>query len=102
MSEIIEATYKLLDDLENSEVIKKLTYYKQEALKNPEVLNLVKNIKEEKSQEEKVKLKKQLYEHDDYKNYMDAYNTLFYIVLKINRQYKKYTNTKGFHIDKLD
>lgn len=101
MSEIIEATYKLLDDLENSEVIKKLTYYKQEVLKNTEVLNLVKSIKEENLQEEKVKLKKQLYEHDDYKNYMDAYNDLFYIVLKINRQYKKYTNTKEFHIDKL-
>ena len=29
MSEIIEKTYKLLDTLDNSEVIKKLTQYKK-------------------------------------------------------------------------
>ena len=37
MSEIIEKTYKLLDTLDNSEVIKKLTQYKQKiSLDKPE------------------------------------------------------------------
>jgi len=94
MSEIIEKTYKLLDTLDNSEVIKKLTQYKQKISLDKEVLSLVKRINDENNPEEKVKLRKKLYSNNDYKNYMEAYNELFYIVLKINKKYAEYTNTK--------
>ena len=94
MSEIIEKTYKLLDTLDNSEVIKKLTQYKQKISQDEEVLSLVKRINEEDNHTKKVELKKELYQNKDYKNYMDAYNELFYIVLKINKKYAEYTNTK--------
>ena len=30
----------------------------------------------------------------NYKNYIDSYNELNYIVLKINNKFKEYTNTK--------
>lgn len=95
MSEIIEKTYKLLDALDNSEVIKKLTYYKSRLTQDEAVLSLVKKIKEENNPEIKIELRKKLYNNDDYKNYMEAYNELSFIVLKINKQYAKYTNTKG-------
>ena len=94
MSEIIEKTYKLLDTLDNSEVIKKLTYNKEKIAHNDKILSLVKKINKETNLEEKIKLKKELYSIDNYKNYIDAYNELFYIVLKINNKYKEYTNTK--------
>ena len=94
MSEIIEKTYKLLDTLDNSEVIKKLTQYKQKISQDEEVLSLVKRINEEDNHTKKVELKKELYQNKDSKNYMDAYNELFYIVLKINKKYAEYTNTK--------
>ena len=94
MSEIIEKTYKLLDTLDNSEVIKKLTKYKKIISLDKEVLSLVKKINNEDNLETKIELKKQLYNNENYKNYMDAYNELFYIVLKINKKYKEYTNTK--------
>ena len=42
--EIIEKTYKLLDTLDNSEVIKKLTKYKKILIQDEEVLSLVKKI----------------------------------------------------------
>ena len=58
MSEIIEKTYKLLDALDNSEVIKKLTYYKQKLEQDEEVLSLVKKINNEDNPEIKVELKK--------------------------------------------
>ena len=94
MSEIIEKTYKLLDTLDNSEVIKKLTKYKEIIKQDEEVLSLVKRINNEDNPEIKVELKKKLYSNIAYKNYIDAYNELFYIVLKINKKYAEYTNTK--------
>ncbi len=94
MSEIIEKTYQLLDALDNSEVIKKLTYYKQKLEQDEEVLSLVKKINNEMDSNKKIELRKQLYNNNDYKNYMDSYNELNYIVLKINNQFSKYTNTK--------
>ena len=94
MSEIIEKTYKLLDTLDNSEVIKKLTKYKEVIKQDEEVLSLVKKINNEDNPEIKVELKKKLYSNIAYKNYIDAYNELFYIVLKINKKYAEYTNTK--------
>ena len=94
MSEIIEKTYKLLDTLDNSEVIKKLTYYKQKLEQDEEVLSLVKRINNEIDSNKKIELRKIIYNNDNYKNYMDAYNELNYIVLKINKKFSEYTNTK--------
>ena len=94
MSEIIEKTYKLLDTLDNSEVIKKLTQYKEKLKQDEAVLSLVKKINSVDNPEIKVELKKKLYSNIAYKNYIDAYNELFYIVLKINKKYAEYTNTK--------
>ena len=94
MSEIIEKTYKLLDTLDNSEVIKKLTKYKNIIEQDEEVLSLVKRINNEENPEVKIKLRKKLYSNPDYQNYMDAYNELNYIVLKINKKFAEYTNTK--------
>lgn len=95
MSEIIEKTYKLLDTLNNSEVIKKLTKYKKILMQDEEVLSLVKIINNESDLTKKVELKKELYKNSNYQKYMEAYNDLFLIVLKINKRYAKYTNTKG-------
>ena len=94
MSEIIEKTYKILDTLDNSELIKNLTYYKEKLLSNKEVLSLVKKINKENNNKTKLTLKKKLYDIEEYKHYMDSYNELYYIVLKINKKYSEYTNTK--------
>ena len=94
MSEIIKATYKLLDTLDNSEVIKKLAKYKKILEQDEEVLSLVKKINKEIDNSKKVELKQKLYNNHDYKNYIDAYNELNYIILKINKKFNEYTNTK--------
>jgi len=94
MSEIINATYKLLDTLDNSEVIKKITQYKKVLEQDKDVLSLVKKINNELDNSKKIELRKQLYNNDNYKNYMKYYNELYYIILKINQKYKQYTNTK--------
>jgi cell fate (sporulation/competence/biofilm development) regulator YlbF (YheA/YmcA/DUF963 family) len=94
MSEIIEKTYKLLDVLDNSEVIKKITKYKKLLQQDKEVLSLIKKINNENNITLKIELKKELYNNINYKEYMNAYNELNYIVLKINKGFAKYTNTK--------
>lgn len=94
MSEIIEKTYKLLDTLDNSEVIKKLTQYKEKLQQNKEVLSLVKKINNEENPKMKIALRKKLYSIDDYQKYMESYNELNLIVMKINKKFMEYTNTK--------
>ena len=94
MSEIIEKTYKLLDTLDNSEVIKKITQYKEKLKQDEAVLSLVKQYNNEEDTTKKIYIKKQLYNNENYKKYMEAYNELNYIVLKINNKYAEYTNTK--------
>ena len=94
MSEIIEKTYKLLDTLDNSEVIKKLTQYKKIIEQDEAVLSLVKKINNEQNPNTKIELRKKLYSNSNYQNYMESYNELNLIVMKINKKYKEYTNTK--------
>lgn len=94
MSEIIEKTYKLLDVLDNSEVIKKLTKYKEKLQQDEEVLSLVKKINNEDNSEIKIALRKKLYSNSDYQKYMESYNELNLIIMKINKKFMEYTNTK--------
>ena len=94
MSEIIEKTYKLLDALDNSEVIKKLTQYKEKIQQDEEGLSLVKKINNEHNPETKIALRKKLYSNSDYQKYMESYNELNLIVMKINKKLMEYTNTK--------
>lgn len=94
MSEIIEKTYNLLDVLDNSELIKNLTYYKNKLSKNKEILSLVKLYNKETNPDKLINLKKELYKNEDYYNYQKYYNELYLIILKINKKYSEYTNTK--------
>lgn len=94
MGEIIEATYKFLDNLDKTDLIKNLTYYKQKLEKNSNILSLVSRYNKESDLNKKILLKKKLFKNSDYQNYMLYYNKLSFIILTINKQYAKYTNTK--------
>lgn len=94
MGEIIEATYKFLDNLDKTDLIKNLTYYKQKLEKNSNILSLVSRYNKESELNKKILLKKELFKNSDYQNYMLYYNKLSFIILTINKQYAKYTNTK--------
>lgn len=94
MSEVIEKTYKLLDTLDNSSLIKNLTKYKNKLLSNKEILSKIKKIQKESNNKELISLRKELYDNNDYKMYMKYYQELSFIILKINKKYAEYTNTK--------
>ena len=95
MSQIIEKTYELLDTLENSNLIKTLTTSKEKLLKDKYLLSLINTYNIETENEKKIKLKQELYSNKVYKDYIDSYNELSYIILKINNKFKEYTNTKN-------
>ena len=93
MSEIIMATYNLIDTLDKSNLIKKLTKYKEKLMNNQELLKEIESIKQETNTDLIIKKRQSLYKNNDYKIYMKYYNELSLIILRINKQYKKYTNT---------
>lgn len=97
MSEITMATYNFLDDLDNSDIIKNLTKYKNKLLKNKELLQTIKDIQNETNEAKLINKRKAIYEENDYKMYMKYYNELSMIILKINNQYKKYTKDHTCH-----
>ena len=94
MSAIIDKTYNLLDTLDKSTLIKNLTKYKNNLLNNPDILSKIQDIKKETNEKNIISKRKELYQNKDYKMYMKYYNELYYIVLKINKQYHSYTTTK--------
>lgn len=95
MNKIIEKTYELIDALDNSDIIKKMIYYKNKVVSNEEVINLVNKYNDTKDDNELITIKKELYSNQDYKNYIDYYNQLHNIVLKINYQYKKIISSRS-------
>ena len=63
MGEIIEATYKFLDNLDKTDLIKNLTYYKQKLEKNSNILSLVSRYNKESDLNKKILLKKELFKN---------------------------------------
>ena len=93
MSDIIIKTYELLDAIESSKMIKRMTISKTRLLKNDNLLSLIKQYQNEENIHKKIAIKKLIFLDKDYQNYIKSYNELALIVLKINNKYKEYTNT---------
>ncbi len=94
MHDIIVKTYELLDALDDSEMMRNLVYYRDRLLMNKRVMSLVKQGQESKYDYEKIKVKKELYEQDDYRNYMDNYNRLADIIREFNYRIRQITDSK--------
>lgn len=97
MNEIMEKTYVLIDELDKSDIIKDITFYKERIMNNDKIRELV--SKGNNTDDEYIirEIKQKLYTYDDYKNYMDNYNKLMYIVMDINNRLNKLINNKSCH-----
>ncbi len=95
MSEIVEATYRFLDNMDKSNLIKNLTKYKTKLLNNKDILSKINNLKKETENNIIISKRKEIYGSTDYTNYMKYYNELSLIVMRINKKYKEYTNTRS-------
>lgn len=97
MNKIINKTIKFLNILDNSDLIKDLTYYKEQIEKDDELLKLISVGNNTNNEEELLEIKRKLYNTALYKKYMESYNELFYIVLKINNKYSEFLNERSCH-----
>lgn len=95
MDNVIDKTKKLIEVMESSEVIRNLDYYKNRVILNSEIMSLLDEYNNSNDDYEKVFLKEKIYKYDDYNFYMKYYNELFYYVLKINSNFRKYTDVRG-------
>ena len=93
----MEKTYVLIDELDKSDIIKYITFYKERIMNNDKIRELV--SKGNNTDDEYIirEIKQKLYTYDDYKNYMDNYNKLMYIVMDINNRLNKLINPKSCH-----
>jgi len=94
MHEIIMATYELIDELDRSDLIRDLNFYKNKVLNNKELCDLIDKGKCCDDKYVIMDIKRKLYGNSDYKNYLNSYNQLFYIVMNINQRYSKLLNDR--------
>ena len=97
MSDIIEKTYLFLDALDNSDLIKNLTKYKNKLLSNKDLLSEISLLKTYTDTSSIIDARKALFSNSDYSSYMTYYNELSLIIMEINKKYKEYTFTYGKH-----
>ncbi len=95
MNDVIQKTKALIDTFEKSSLIEKLEHYKSKVLMNSKLMDLITKYNKSEVQYEKISLKKEIYENEDYRNYMKYYNELFYYVLKINKKFNDYTDIRS-------
>ena len=98
MDNVIEKTKILIGVFEDSDLIKKLKYYKDLVIDNKELLDMIKKYNSSIDDYEKISLKKKINSYKEYTEYMKYYNKLFYYIMDINKRFKKYTNIRGCHI----
>ena len=89
MNEVMIKTFELIDCLDNSDIIRNISIYKEKIESNNELSNL---IKEGNNIEDKyllMDIKNRLYKYDEYREYMHYYNELMFLVMDINSRYKE-------------
>ena len=89
MNEIMIKTYELIDVLDSSKLILDLVKYRDVILNDKDLRWLIDKGNSTNDEYLLLDIKRRLYKNDDYKNYMDKYNELMYIVMKINQRYNK-------------
>lgn len=96
MNDIMNKTFELLDVLDNSDIIKNLSIYKNNIISNKDIQELISKGNNTSDKYLLMDIKRQLYKYDDYVQYMKYYNELMYVVMDINSRFKKITGNKCF------
>lgn len=89
MNEIMKKTYELIDVLEGSDLIQELEVYRSRIMSNQELVKVVEKGRKVNDEYMMLDIKRRLYQNTDYKNYIDKYNQLMYLVMDINYRYSK-------------
>ena len=85
MNEVMEKTSILLEKLENSETIKNIKRVKNEALKNPHLLSLLKEYEETQAEN----IKEEILKNPLFKEYKEEEIELNLFIMSMNQELKK-------------
>ena len=88
MNEVIEKTYDLIDELDNSIIIKEILLYKKEITDNKEIQELLSRGNNLEDDYALKSIKEKLYSYKEYKKYMENY---------INNKINSLINNKSCH-----
>lgn len=97
MNEVIEKTYDLIDELDNSIIIKEILLYKKEITDNKEIQELLSRGNNLEDDYVLKSIKEKLYSYKEYKKYMENYTKLRYITMDINNKINSLINNKSCH-----
>ena len=97
MNEIMKKTYELIDVMEESELIFDIGRYREKIIENKELSELIRRGNDIGDEYLLLDVKRRLYKNRDYKNYMDKYNELMYLVMDINYRYSKLLGKGSCH-----
>lgn len=97
MNEVIEKTYDLIDELDNSIIIKEILLYKKEITDNKEIQELLSRGNNLEDDYTLKSIKEKLYSYKEYKKYMENYTKLRYITMDINNKINSLINNKSCH-----
>ena len=89
MNEIMIKTYEFIDVLDSSKLILDLVKYRDIIINNKDLRKLINEGNSSNDEYLLLDIKRRLYKNNDYKNYMDKYNELMYLVMDINYRYNK-------------
>ena len=89
MNEIMDKTYELIDALDESELIRDIGIYRDKILEDNKLCELIKRGNTEDDEYIYLDIKRKLYKNEKYKNYMDKYNELMYLVMDINSRFNE-------------
>lgn len=97
MNEIMRKTYKLIDVLEDSDLIRDLEMYRTRIMDDEVLSTLIREGNSTKDEYVLLDIKRRLYLNKNYKGYMDKYNELMYLVMDINYRYRKLLGKGSCH-----
>lgn len=93
MHEIIEKTFELIDELENSEMIKKLVESKKKILEDRSLLKEISKMKN-LNDNELIVSRKKLFQNEYYRTYLSCYNELNFFVRDFNIRMREIISPK--------
>ena len=89
MHEVMKKTYELIDELDNSDLIKNISICKEKIENNSKIQELLKECRDTDDKYIILDIKNKLYKYEEYKEYMKEYNEIMFLVMNINSRYKK-------------
>ena len=92
--DIMNKTYELIDELDNSSLFKNLSLYKEKIMNNKALRELIDKGNNTSDKYLLLSIKQELYKYPEYKEYMKLYNEIMYIVMDINNRYKSLFNER--------